>query len=77
MGIARFDAETAAQLLAAVVAIVEQQDVTKDYFERAVDQFCKACPLGAVDVTDLPCLEIDFPADLETARTDILPRLAD
>ena len=30
-----------------------------------------------VDVTDLPCIEIDFPEDYEQARKKILPRFAD
>lgn len=76
MGIARFDTETAQQLISTIVDIVEQQGVMDDYFERAVDQLCVACAISAVDVTDLPCIEVDFPEDLDIARCDILPRLA-
>jgi len=75
LGIARFDTETAQQLISTIVDIVEQQGVMDDYFERAVDQLCTACAISAVDVTDLPCIEVDFPEDLDIARRSILPHL--
>ena len=31
-------------------------------------------PLQLVDVTDMPCVEIDFPEDYELARTSVLSR---
>ena len=32
--------------------------------------------LTSVEVTGLPCVEIDFPEDYEVARRDIFPRFA-
>jgi choline kinase len=75
LGIARFDAESTKQLIRNVVDIVEGQGVLDDYFERAVDQLCATCNISAVDVTDLPCIEVDFPEDLDTARRILLSRL--
>lgn len=34
-------------------------------------------PIGVEDVTGLPWIEIDFPEDIERARSEILPRLSD
>lgn len=75
LGVARFDADSTRQLVDHVIEIVEQRGVTDDYFERAIDQLCGQCRVSAVDVSDLPCIEVDFPEDLDTARRDLLPRL--
>ena len=75
MGIARLGGDVAPALAAALSELVERQSVVSDYFERAVDRLCHELVLTAVDITDLPCQEIDFPADLEQARVEIAPRL--
>lgn len=42
----------------------------QDYFERGVEKALgKGAAFYAADVTDLPCIEIDFPADLAAARS--------
>ena len=51
MGIARFNDDAARQFGHALVELVERQNVTDDYFERAVDQFCAACTISAVDIS--------------------------
>ncbi|OQX70476.1 MAG: hypothetical protein B6D62_04930 [Candidatus Cloacimonas sp. 4484_275] len=38
-----------------------------NYFEYAVDLLAKKVILKAVSTDDIPCLEIDFPEDLERA----------
>jgi choline kinase len=75
MGIARLDGDVAMALARALIELVERQSVVSDYFERAVDRLCSEFVLSAIDITDLPCQEIDFPADLEEARREIVPRL--
>ncbi len=75
MGIARFDGDVAPALARALSELVERQGVVADYFERAVDRLCGDFVLTAADISDLPCHEIDFPGDLETARREIAPRL--
>jgi choline kinase len=41
----------------------------QDYFERGVEKaLARGAAFYAADVTDLPCIEIDFPADLAAAR---------
>lgn len=50
-----------------LVAGLEQcQD--NDYFERGMELSVKDVDYHAVDISDLPCIEIDFMADLERAR---------
>jgi choline kinase len=75
VGIARFDRDLAVALARKLAVLVEQQGIVDDYFERAVDELCGDRVLSAVEVTDLPCKEIDFPVDLEVARREIAPRL--
>lgn len=75
LGVAWFSAAQGAALASSLVDIVEREDTADAYFERAVDRLVPECPIRAVDVTDLPCCEIDFPADLDHARCEIAPRL--
>lgn len=76
IGVARFDAELAPAFVAALETCVEQEQAVNDYFERAVDRLCDDWSLTPVDVSDLPCIEIDFPEDLARARQEIIPRLS-
>jgi choline kinase len=46
------------------------------YFEHAVNILAPEARLHAVDISDLPATEIDFPQDLERARRDVYPRIA-
>ena len=75
VGIARFGADLSAAFVSALETCVEIENAVTDYFERAVDRLCPDWALTPVDVSDLPCIEIDFPEDLARARDEILPRL--
>jgi choline kinase len=75
VGVARFGAELAPPFVDALTALVERENVVTDYFERAVDRLCADWELCPVDIGDLPCIEIDFPEDLDRARSEIAPRL--
>ena len=77
VGVARFGREMAPPFVRTLVTLVEREGVVNDYFERAVDRLCATCPLTPIDISDLPCREIDFPEDLEIARRDIAPLLVD
>ena len=46
--------------------------------EEAIRDFLRegTQPVEVVDVTGMPWIEIDFPADVERAERDILPRLS-
>ncbi len=46
-----------------------------NYFEYAVDLLCREVKIQAVSTDNLPCIEIDFPEDLEKAESEILPKI--
>ncbi|HUT49229.1 MAG TPA: phosphocholine cytidylyltransferase family protein [Alphaproteobacteria bacterium] len=76
VGFFRFDAAMAAKLAARADALVSAglRDV---WYERAIRDLVLAEPdaFGWEEVTGLPWLEIDFPADIARVTADILPRL--
>ncbi len=41
---------------------------SNNYFEFAVNLLCKESEIFAIDTDGLPCIEIDFPEDLERAK---------
>jgi len=77
VGVARFGGELARAFVASLETCVERDGVVDDYFERAVDRLCPDWKLLPVDVSDLPCIEIDFPDDLDHARRQVAPQLVD
>jgi choline kinase len=75
IGVARFGSAIGVGLAGELERLIEHEQVAGAYFEDALDSLCPASPLTIVDVTDLPCCEIDFPVDLEHARREIAPHL--
>ncbi len=73
IGVARFAAPITAYFYQALDALVHA-GARNDYFEAALAKMAPHHPLHAVDVTDLPCIEIDFPEDYEKARSAVLTR---
>ncbi|MGC6415505.1 MAG: sugar phosphate nucleotidyltransferase [Bradymonadia bacterium] len=73
IGVARFRAPVTAYFYKALeqLKIEGQRNV---YFEAALARMAEKHPLQLVDVTDMPCVEIDFPEDYELARTSVLSR---
>ncbi len=45
------------------------------YYERAMDDLLDTQDVAAIDITGLPCVEVDFPADYESARRNVHPRM--
>jgi choline kinase len=79
VGFFRFTAAVAAELARRTSAYVEDGRTALEY-EEPIRDMVLAAPhdlFGAIDVTDLPWLEIDFPEDVERARSSVLPRLQD
>ena len=62
-------AERAQAYAADTRASLEYEEVIRDFLLAEPERF------AAVDVTDLPWTEIDFPEDVARARDEILPRL--
>jgi choline kinase len=77
-GFLRLSAATAARLSAVLERFVAAGRVDEPY-EEAIREVLLADPaaFAIVDVTDLPWIEIDFPADRLRAEREILPRLPD
>ncbi|NJD38923.1 MAG: phosphocholine cytidylyltransferase family protein [Geobacter sp.] len=75
IGVARFDATIGPLFSATLSEVVERDQLVKNYFETAVDRMIPQAEFVALDITDLPCIEIDFPEDLERAANVIVPML--
>jgi choline kinase len=77
VGLFRLDEAAARDLVAAAAALIER-GLDDEYFEEALRAVLLASPpgrFGVEDVTGLPWIEIDFPADIERAEHQILPAL--
>lgn len=77
VGFFRFSPALAATLAGRVEAYARDDRAALEY-EEAIRDLLLAEPhrFGAVDVSDLPWTEIDFPEDVEKARDIVLPGLA-
>jgi len=76
VGFFRFDAACAEQL-AVIVERMQRQGHDEAPYEEAVRALLLAHPqaFGWEEVDDLPWIEIDFPADVQRAKEQILPQL--
>lgn len=79
VGLARFGPDLAPAFVETLTTAVEGGHVQalKAYFEEAVNTLCGRWTITPVDIGDLPCCEIDFPADLALARNSVAPLLCD
>lgn len=73
IGVARFTAPFTAWFYQALDRLIHEGQ-RNAYFEAALDRMAAEHALSVVDVTDLPCIEIDFPEDYESARGAVLAR---
>ena len=67
LGVARFS-QPLAQAFAQSLATLVEAGGKEDYFEAAIDPLLKTFAVNYVDVSDLPCIEIDFVEDYENAQ---------
>jgi choline kinase len=75
IGIAKFAKEDNGRFGRILDLCVKDKSTWKYFFEYAVDLLCRERTLTAVDISDLPATEIDFPEDLQRAREQVLPQL--
>lgn len=75
IGVARFNATMNHGFYKALDDLARDPAARNDYFEAALAKMTETWPMHAVDVTDLPCIEIDFPEDYEAARTKVMARI--
>jgi choline kinase len=73
IGVARFAAPFSSRFWQALDTLAHAEEGRDAYYERAIETMLGDHAAHAVDVTGLPCVEIDFPEDYELARTKILP----
>jgi choline kinase len=74
VGIAKFGAAGAAQLVAEMNAIVAANGV-HEWLPRAFDAFCRRRALHVVGTRGFPWIEIDFPEDYWRACSEVLPAI--
>ncbi len=74
IGIAKF-ARNDLKLLENRLTECVDKNLGNNYFEYAVNLMLSETTLKAVPSQDLPCIEIDFPEDLEKAKTIIYERV--
>ncbi len=54
---------------------MNDQKLKNEYFEYALNLLVKEEPFHYIDISDIPCIEIDFPEDLEEAVNKVLPAI--
>ena len=74
VGFVKVGREAGGALAATLDRFVRDGEVEGDY-ERALDGLLPHHPFATCPTDGLPWVEIDFPQDLQTAETEVLPRL--
>ena len=67
IGVAKFSSEFMNEFVNALGQLIEAGG-KNDYFEAGIEQLLEKQLVNYVDVSEYPCLEIDFIEDLELAR---------
>jgi len=67
IGVAKFSLEFMNEFVKALGLLIEAGG-KNDYFEAGIEQLLEAQLVHFIDVSEYPCLEIDFMEDLELAR---------
>jgi choline kinase len=76
VGLARFGPEGARACAEALDEVVVRDRRHGEYYEEALNRVAQCTDIHAVDVSGLPVIEIDFPEDLDAARSRVYPQLA-
>jgi len=71
IGVARFDSTITDPFIEALEHY-DAEGFEMAYFEDALNRITDTSVLSAVDVTDMPCIEVDFPEDIEQAKLKII-----
>lgn len=75
IGIGRFSRKSNSLFVEHLSYTVNDQMLKNEYFEYALNRLVKDIPFHYVDVSDIPCIEIDFPDDLDEAMNSVLPAI--
>jgi len=68
IGVARFSSRIGELFADKLEELACHDDHRMDYFESALQNMVHYIPMTALDVSDMFCIEIDYPDDLEEAR---------
>lgn len=74
IGVAHIAAPFTTHLATSLDKLMHTDEGRDAYYERAIDTFLDEQAVHSVDVTGLPCIEIDFPEDYENARREVFSR---
>lgn len=74
LGLLKFDAEGASAMLETAQHLIADGN-ERAWVIEATRAVCKTVPIYGVNVAGLPWAELDFPHDLEKARTEIWPAI--
>lgn len=77
IGVGRFDRATNPAFVEALRRHNEELGNVNLFFEAAIDDILDEVEMVDVDVSDLPCIEIDFPEDYDEAKRDVSSFLDD
>jgi len=75
VGIIRLEATAARAAFLHAGAIVESGS-ERDWLGRAINEVAKHQSLHCTDIAGIPWIEVDFPEDLEAARTRVWPQIS-
>jgi choline kinase len=67
VGVALFRQSMSETFIKALAEMMDEGHY-QDYFEGALKRIARDTNMTAVDITDIPCIEIDFPEDLKCAQ---------
>ena len=76
IGIGKFSKAIAPLFAAQLWNVVKNPSGEMQFFEAALQRMVSSVKLSALDVTDLPSIEIDFPEDLQVAERRIIKKIA-
>ncbi len=75
IGAAKFSQQAVSFFTQSLEEICSSEDGKMAYFEAGLEKMLSIVHLTAVDITDLPSIEIDFPEDLTRAREKTVPEI--
>ena len=75
IGIGKFNEESNTKFIQYLSDTVNEKMLVNEYFEYALNTLVKEEPFYYVDVSDIPCIEIDFPEDLKYAEQVTYPAI--
>lgn len=76
IGIGKFSREISPLFAAQLLKVITEPRGKMQFFEAALQRMLSSVKFTALDITDLPAIEIDFPEDLRRAERNIIHRIA-